>query len=255
MKVIRSIQEFLKVRDGIKSSAIGFVPTMGALHAGHRSLFERSKKEDEVTIASIFVNPTQFNDPKDLKNYPSTYDEDVQMLKEVGVDYLLYPTFDEVYPDQYRYVISEKKLSLNLCGASRPGHFDGVLSVVMKLFNIVRPHRAYFGEKDFQQLTLIKDMTTAFFMNIDVIPCPIVREKDGLAMSSRNMRLSPSERKLAPRFYEILSSPKGLAQIRGSLEESGFKVDYVEDVGSRRYGAVFLGNVRLIDNVEIKNTF
>ncbi len=224
---------------------------MGALHAGHLALVKKSKAENDLTVVSIFVNPTQFNDPNDLKNYPRTMAEDEEKLRSVGADYLLSPEYQELYPDSYRYFVDESEFSQILCGSSRPGHFRGVLSVVMKLLNLVRADRAYFGEKDFQQLKLIEGMVEAFFMKTKIVPCATVREQDGLAMSSRNRRLSAQERELAPAFYRILTTMKSLDEAKAELGRLGFEVDYLEEHVGRRFGAVKLGAVRLIDNVAI----
>lgn len=248
MKIVTSIKEWKIIREKL-SGKIGFVPTMGALHEGHISLVNNSRHANDITVVSIFVNPTQFNDPKDLQAYPRTFEQDAKKLEEAGVDYILSPTFEELYPDNYRYVLSEKKLSLDLCGKSRPGHFDGVLSVVMKLLNIVDAHHAYFGEKDYQQLLLIKGMVEAFFMKTQIVPCPIIRESDGLAMSSRNVRLTPQGRLQAPLFYKELTNAKDCEEVKRNLEKQGFKIDYIEEKMNRRFGAVILDNVRLIDNV------
>lgn len=250
MKIVRNLQEWQKIRSEM-SGSIGFVPTMGALHSGHRSLVERSRRENRLTVVSIFVNPTQFNDPKDFEKYPNTWDADLQMLEECGADYLLSPEFASIYPDQYRYSVDEKELSNRLCGAYRPGHFKGVLTVVIKLLNLARADRAYFGEKDFQQLKLIEGMARAFFMMTEVVACPTVREADGLAMSSRNLRLAGADREKAPLFYKALSSRATLAEMRTVLERAGFEVEYLEEFEGRRFGAVWMGGVRLIDNVAI----
>ncbi|MES3038822.1 MAG: pantoate--beta-alanine ligase [Bdellovibrionota bacterium] len=247
---MRTVKEMQKFRDGFKSS-IGFVPTMGALHAGHGSLLQQAKKENDVVILSIFVNPTQFNNAEDLVKYPKTWDKDVELAQAEGVAAIFFPDYNELYPDQYRYQVTEKEFSRVLCGAHRPGHFDGVLSVVMRLFNIVKPTRAYFGEKDFQQLLLIEGMVKAFFMDVEIRRGATVRESDGLAMSSRNLRLSPQERELAPKLKQILASSKTSAEASTKLAEAGFKVDYVEDREQRRFAAAFLGEVRLIDNVQL----
>jgi pantoate--beta-alanine ligase len=251
MKIVRSIPQWQKIRASLGSMSVGFIPTMGALHAGHRSLVERARFENQVVVSSIFVNPTQFNDPKDFEKYPKTWESDVAQLEKAGCDYLLSPELSEIYPDQYRYLVDEKEFSRLLCGSHRPGHFQGVLSVVMKLLNLVRPDRAYFGEKDYQQLKLIEGMVDAFFMPTQIVPCPTVREPDGLAMSSRNVRLSAAERERAPIFHRSLSSGRSLTEIRSELERSGFEVDYIEEISGRRFGAVKLGEVRLIDNVPV----
>jgi pantoate--beta-alanine ligase len=253
MKIVKSLPEWQTIRAELGSLNIGFVPTMGALHAGHRSLVERSAAETEITVASIFVNPTQFNDTSDFDKYPKTWDADVKLLEAAGCNYLIAPEFSEIYADQYRYSVDEKELSRVLCGAHRPGHFQGVLSVVMKLLNLVRPSSAYFGEKDFQQLKLIEGMVTAFFMQTRIVPCPTVRDPDGLAMSSRNTRLNPEDREKAPLFYRVLTSNASLLEMWKKLEKEGFEVDYLEEMHGRRFGAVKLGGVRLIDNVTVNS--
>lgn len=250
MKIVRSISEWQKLRSSLKGT-VGFVPTMGALHAGHRSLVERSVSENDFTVVSIFVNPTQFNDPADFEKYPKTWDQDVELLEKAGASYLLAPEYSELYADQYRYAISEREESRILCGAHRPGHFDGVLTVVMKLLNLADADRAYFGEKDFQQLKLVEQMARTFFMKTEIVPCAIVREADGLAMSSRNMRLTTEEREKAPLLHRVLKSGKSLDEMRGTLEREGFRVDYLEERWGRRFVAAHLGSVRLIDNVEV----
>lgn len=231
--------------------SLGFVPTMGALHQGHLELVKKAKSECDSVIVSIFVNPTQFNDPKDLQKYPRTLDADLQLLSTVGADAVFYPDAKSMYPDDYHFKISESVLSQDLCGAHRPGHFDGVLTVVMKLFQIVGPSKAYFGEKDFQQLTLIQQMSQAFFLDLQVIPVPTVREPDHLAMSSRNMRLNPEERAKAPLIFKALTESQSDQEAISTLEAAGFRVDYVRTINNRRYAAAFLGDVRLIDNVEL----
>ncbi len=252
-KVITKISEWKEVRntENIKDKLIGFVPTMGALHKGHASLIEKCVKENDVSVVSIFINPTQFNDPNDLRNYPRTFDNDLKLLKAMNVNFLFAPEYKEIYPDNFKYRIVESEFSRKLCGAFRPGHFEGVLTVVMRLFNIIKPHRAYFGEKDYQQLKLIEGMCIAFFLDIEIIPCPIIRDDDGLALSSRNLLLNEEERKLAAKFPELLKSNKSINEIKKSLEHLGFKVDYIEEFEGRRFGAVHIGKVRLIDNVQL----
>lgn len=223
---------------------------MGALHDGHLSLLERARRENDLVVASVFVNPAQFNDPQDLRRYPRPVAEDVRKLESAGADYLLLPSAEDIYPDGYRYRVSETADSAGLCGAFRPGHFDGVLTVVMKLLNLVRPARAYFGEKDYQQYRLIKGMAEAFFLDAEIIPCPTLREPDGLAMSSRNLLLDPEHRELAPELYKALRSKSSPAEIKRRLAALGFKPDYVEERWGRRFAAARLGKVRLIDNVK-----
>jgi pantoate--beta-alanine ligase len=230
--------------------SVGFVPTMGALHAGHRSLLERARAENDRVVLSIFVNPTQFDDPSDLGRYPRTPGADLEAAGSAA-DYALLPDPAEMYPDGYRYRVTERELSAQMEGAFRPGHFDGVLTVVLKLLNIVRPHRAYFGEKDWQQLQLVQGMVRALFLPVEIVPCPTVRDPDGLALSSRNARLSAPGRAAAAAFPRILreaSAPEGAAR---ELGEAGFAVDYVEDRGGTRLGAVRLEGIRLIDNARL----
>lgn len=255
MKVFESLQDWRAWRVTC-GGPLGFVPTMGALHRGHLSLIQHSLAANPVTVASIYVNPTQFNNPEDLKKYPRTTGQDLAMLQDAGVDAVFMPSYTELYPDQYRYKVTESELSQRFCGAHRPGHFDGVLSVVLKLFNIVAPDRAYFGEKDYQQLTLIRGMAEAFLLPVQIVGCATVRDSDGLAMSSRNMRLDRQQRQLAPELYRIISTAKDSSSAVAALGKAGFKVDYVEDfadsAGLRRLAAASLGDVRLIDNVALK---
>jgi pantoate--beta-alanine ligase len=252
IRIFSTPQEMQSYRSALGPQiTVGFVPTMGALHNGHQKLLETARKENNTCILSIFVNPTQFNDPKDLEKYPRTWESDLKIAKQVGIDAIFAPEFSSIYPDNYKYKVSESDLSLRLCGAHRPGHFDGVLTVVMKLFNLVKPHKAYFGEKDYQQLELIQNMTSAFFMDLKIIPIPTIREHDGLAMSSRNVRLTKEERTLAPRLYEVITKSTTSEVAIAELTKLGFKVDYVKDWNQRRIAAAFLGAVRLIDNVKI----
>ncbi len=252
-KVIKKISEWKKIRNSeeLKNKTVGFVPTMGAFHQGHASLIERCLIENNISVVSIFVNPTQFNDPNDLRNYPRTLDSDLKLLEKMNVDYLFYPEYEEIYSDNYRYKIIETDFSKKLCGAFRPKHFEGVLTIVLKLFNIVKPHKAYFGEKDYQQLKLIEGMCKAFFMDIEIVPCPIVRDEDGLALSSRNLLLTNEERMISVNFPKLLKARMPNELIKEELEKLGFKVDYIENLEGRRLGAVHIGKVRLIDNVEL----
>ncbi|PTX91766.1 pantoate--beta-alanine ligase [Opitutus sp. ER46] len=230
--------------------SIGFVPTMGALHAGHEALLARARAENERVVLSIFVNPTQFNDPTDLAKYPRTLEADLALARSY-VDAVLAPEPEELYPDAYRYRVTENELSRRWEGAHRPGHFDGVLTVVLKLFNLVRPTRAYFGEKDWQQLLLVRGMVQALLLPIEVVPCATVREADGLAMSSRNRRLAPADRARAPEFARALRESPDAPTAAARLRAAGFEVDYVEDADGVRMGAVRLGDVRLIDNCRL----
>jgi pantoate--beta-alanine ligase len=256
MNIIKTVQEWrdfratgTSPRTGTQDTT-GFVPTMGALHEGHLSLVDRCRTENKLAVVSIFVNPTQFNNPDDLAKYPSSFEEDCRMLEAAGTDILFAPAAGELYPDDYDIRVSEQTLSRTLCGASRPGHFEGVLTVVLKLLNIISPDRAYFGEKDYQQFLLIEKMTRALFLTTEIIPCPLVRESSGLAMSSRNRRLSPVGRAKASEFFAHLSSGAPVSEIKSALELSGFEVDYIEETHGRIFGAVILESVRLIDNVK-----
>lgn len=251
MKTVQCLKQWQSLRQELTGS-IGFVPTMGNLHAGHQSLVEQSLKENELTVVSLFVNPKQFNNPDDFTHYPRTLDEDLALLESLGVDYCVTPEARELYADNYRYVLSESELSLGGEGESRPGHFDGMLTVVLKLFMLVRPHNSYFGEKDYQQYQLINGMSEALFLGVNVVPCPIVREPSGLAMSSRNNRLSCAERELADRFANIFHQPdKSVKQITDEIIAARIKVDYVSESDRRRFAAVFIGEVRLIDNYQL----
>ena len=194
MEVFTSVKELRARLDGVEPSGIGFVPTMGALHAGHRSLVERARKENATVVVSVFVNPTQFNDKNDLKHYPRTPEADARVLEEAGADFVLMPSVEEIYPEpdtrQFDFGLIDKVME----GATRPGHFNGVAQVVSRLFDIVRPRRAYFGEKDFQQIAVIRAMVEQLGLPIEIVECPIVRGEDGLALSSRNTLLDAPHR-------------------------------------------------------------
>jgi pantoate--beta-alanine ligase len=251
-RVFTSVEEWREFRRTLSACAtIGFVPTMGALHEGHASLLRRARAENDFVALSIYVNSTQFNDPKDLEKYPRTLDSDVALAGAADVDFVIAPTYPQMYPDSYQYRVSEARFSAELCGAHRPGHFDGVLTVVMKFLNFVRPSKAYFGEKDYQQLELIRGMASAFFLETEIVGCPTVRESDGLAMSSRNLNLDPASRAQAGAFPAALRSEISAESARKRLASEGIEVDYIEDRDHRRYGAVRIGGVRLIDNVDI----
>ena len=255
MKVVHTVEECRAAVQAARPAKIGFVPTMGALHAGHASLIERSVEDCGFTVVSVYVNPTQFDNPDDLDKYPLTLDKDVELAASLGADLVFAPGYREIYPDDFSYRIEENAISQVLCGAHRPGHFTGVLTVVMKLLNIVRPDRAYFGEKDYQQFRLIKGMVRAFFLDTEIVPCPIVREADGLALSSRNVNLDCEARGKAPLIHELIAGPDDDQTVRRRLTEAGFRVDYVESRDGRRFAAVRVGEgsreVRLIDNVAI----
>jgi pantoate--beta-alanine ligase len=241
-------ERLAQIRAGV---TLGFVPTMGALHEGHLSLVRRSRAENDRTLVSIYVNPTQFDDATDLTRYPRTLDDDLRLLQGEGAEYVLVPDQDALYPDGFRYRVTERERSTVLEGAHRPGHFDGVLTVVLKLLQIAGAERAYFGEKDWQQLVLVRGMIDAFFLPTMIVGCPTIREEDGLALSSRNRRLAPSDRVKAPLFRRALCASPSSERAACALRAEGFVVDYVEDHDGRRLGAVRLGGIRLIDNVPL----
>jgi pantoate--beta-alanine ligase len=257
------------------SASIGFVPTMGALHEGHLSLVKQAAAETNIVVVSIFVNPTQFNDPKDLERYPRTLDADLKLLEKTGCHLVFAPTVNEIYPEPDTRKFSFGKLETVMEGQHRPGHFNGVAQVVSKLFEIVKPHKAYFGLKDFQQLAIIKNMVAQLKLPVEIVACPIVREKSGLAMSSRNELLSVDERKNAATISETLFKAKELAKEKSVNELKNWifetinknpylTVEYVEIVDDLQLQpiknweenrikvccvAVFCGKIRLIDNI------
>ena len=257
---------------------IGFVPTMGALHQGHLSLIEKAKAENDIVIASIFVNPIQFNNKEDLQKYPRTLEKDAAMLQSIGCDAIFAPSETEMYPEPDTTVFDFGMLDKVMEGKFRPGHFNGVAVVVKRLFEIVKPDNAYFGEKDYQQLQIIKAMVAQKNLAVNIIPYPIVREADGLAMSSRNMRLTEEERTIAPFIHKTLSEAKEKAKQLSPSElttwvlnqiqiQAIMKTEYFEIVDASTLLAItnwndsehaigciaiFLGNVRLIDNILLK---
>lgn len=250
VKIVETVEEWNKIYKELKGKKIGFVPTMGALHKGHMSLVNRSVRENDITVCSIFINHTQFNDKNDLKNYPITLESDIALLEGEKCDYLFLPNREMIYPDDYNYRVTEQTLSKKFCGAHREGHFDGVLTVVLKLLNIIRCENAYFGEKDWQQYYLIKGMAEALFLQCNIIPCTLIREDDGLAYSSRNKLLSKEEREIAPNLYRIITGNKSPEEMKKELTELGFIVDYIDEMDGRLLAAASLGKVRLIDNVQ-----
>lgn len=208
---------------------VGLVPTMGALHAGHASLVERSVKENDITVVSVFLNPTQFDNPADLKRYPRSLDADCRLLESIGADYVFAPTVGDMYPEPDNRHFEFPPVTTVMEGAHRPGHFNGVCQVVSRLFYIVRPDKAYFGEKDWQQIAVVKALVKYLGLGVEIVDCPIIREKDGLAMSSRNNLLSQDERALAPKIYEALNSSLEYAK-KHTVEETMEKV--VSDLNS-----------------------
>jgi pantoate--beta-alanine ligase len=252
MQIYHNLQEWMLVRKNLPSHlSIGFVPTMGNLHMGHSSLLATSSRENDITVASVFVNRTQFNQKDDYNKYPRTLDNDLEQLEKNNIDYCIIPNEQEIYADDFRYQIHETKRSEILEGEFRPGHFTGVLTVVMKLFNLVKPDRCYVGEKDYQQYLLIRDMAKAFFMDIEIISCETIREPGGLALSSRNSRLNQDAHGLADKFASILRDKSSCEEIVTKLDALNIKVEYVKDYNNRRLAAVIIDDVRLIDNVPI----
>ena len=280
MKVISTINELKSMLDECRAAgkSIGLVPTMGALHQGHASLVERSVKENDVTVVSVFVNPTQFNDKNDLKNYPRTLEADCALLEKVGATITFAPTVEEMYPTEDTRQFSFAPIDTVMEGACRPGHFNGVAQIVSKLFYAVEPDKAYFGEKDFQQLAIIREMVRQLDLKLQIVGCPIVREADGLAMSSRNTLLSAEERERALTISRALftslehAKENTLAATKAFVEEiinstPGLELEYYQIVDGNTLQeisewndsdyvvgciALFCGKIRLIDNIKYK---
>ncbi len=273
---IKSLQQ--KIKSLKNGTTIGFVPTMGALHEGHLSLVEKAKKENDIVVVSIFVNPTQFDNADDLKNYPKTIEKDLSLLKSFNCDIVFTPTPEEIYADDIKSEVFDfDGLEFQMEGKFRVGHFDGVGTIVERLFEIVKPHKAYFGEKDYQQFQIVRKMVAKKKLSVQIIACPIHREKDGLAMSSRNIRLTKEHRDAAPFIYKTLKKAKIQFGTKNASEvvkwvENEFKnhpifrLEYVEIADEntllpvetknptkkyRAFIAVFAGNVRLIDNISL----
>jgi pantoate--beta-alanine ligase len=254
--VVRDYQEFKRYRDKLNGD-IGFVPTMGALHDGHLSLIKRAKKENSAVVVSIFVNPTQFLEGEDLDKYPRKDEADKKICQLAGVDILFMPTVDSIYSRDELKILAPKIRGFILEGAKRAGHFDGVLQVVMKLLNIVKPTRAYFGKKDAQQLALIDSMVRDYFMDIEIVPCDIVRDKDGLALSSRNVYLSKSERSRALSLSRALRRAGELVA-KGVLDSKEIKREMekilLKNVDKLEYIAIVNRDFREIERVEVGNS-
>ena len=213
-----------------QGKSVGLVPTMGALHDGHASLVKRSVKDNDVTVVSVFVNPTQFNDKNDLKNYPRTLDSDCALLESCGADYVFAPSVEEMYPTPDTRQFEFPPVSTVMEGKHRPGHFNGVCQVVSRLFYITRPDRAYFGEKDWQQIAVVKAMVRSLQLNVEIVECEIVRESDGLAMSSRNTLLADNERAIAPRIYATLKESIKYAKTHSLTETHDYVVSNINSV-------------------------
>ena len=278
METITNSEELRRALGSRDRSGIGFVPTMGALHAGHRSLVERARRECAPVVVSVFVNPTQFNDKTDLKNYPRTTEADLRLLEEVGADYVFMPSVEEVYPEPDTRTFDFGMIDKVMEGATRPGHFNGVAQVVSRLFDLVKPAKAYFGEKDFQQIAVIREMVRQLRIPVEIIPCPIVRGEDGLALSSRNTLLDTDHRTAAPYIYKVLkaavekshqTTPDQLAAWVTAQVESNplLKVIYFQVVDAATMQqvrtweespaiqgciAVQAGEIRLIDNIKLR---
>lgn len=249
MRVFETLSGWRARRKALEGRGIGFVPTMGALHRGHASLVERCRAENEIVVVSIFVNPSQFNDPRDLERYPRDLDRDLELLERLGTDEVIVPEAREMYPNGYGFRVEPPASDLVLEGVWRPGFLQGVATVVMKLLGLVRADRAYFGEKDYQQLMLVTAMAREFFLPTQIVACPTVREDSGLALSSRNALLSPEARDLAANLFRVLNTAPNCAEAREKLNALGFLVEYVEERWRRRLAAVHLDGVRLIDNI------
>ena len=278
METITNSEDLRRALGSRDRSGIGFVPTMGALHAGHRSLVERARRECATVVVSVFVNPTQFNDKTDLKNYPRTPEADLRLLEEVGADYVFMPSVEEVYPEPDTRTFDFGMIDKVMEGATRPGHFNGVAQVVSRLFDLVKPAKAYFGEKDFQQIAVIREMVRQLRIPVEIIPCPIVRGEDGLALSSRNTLLDTDHRTAAPYIYKVLkaavekshqTTPDQLAAWVTAQVESNplLKVIYFQVVDAATMQqvrtweespaiqgciAVQAGDIRLIDNIKLR---
>lgn len=278
METITNSEELRRALGSRDRSGIGFVPTMGALHAGHRSLVERARRECATVVVSVFVNPTQFNDKTDLKNYPRTPEADLRLLEEVGADYVFMPSVEEVYPEPDTRTFDFGMIDKVMEGATRPGHFNGVAQVVSRLLDLVKPAKAYFGEKDFQQIAVIREMVRQLRIPVEIIPCPIVRGEDGLALSSRNTLLDTDHRTAAPYIYKVLkaavekshqTTPDQLAAWVTAQVESNplLKVIYFQVVDAATMQqvrtweespaiqgciAVQAGDIRLIDNIKLR---
>jgi pantoate--beta-alanine ligase len=278
MKSVNTIAELRAYLQEVDAAGVGFVPTMGALHAGHRSLVERARKECQTVVVSVFVNPTQFNDKTDLRNYPRTPEKDLALLTEAGADIVFMPSVEEIYPEPDTRQFDFGEIDKVMEGTTRPGHFNGVAQVVSRLFDIVQPAIAYFGEKDFQQIAVIKAMNSQLGIEVEIVECPIIRDSDGLALSSRNTLLDEAHRKAAPQIYATIKqaaersktmTPAELKEwVVAEIERGGLmEVIYFQAVDAlslqevaawseseRIQGciAVQAGAIRLIDNVKIK---
>lgn len=280
MRVVKTISELKSLISGYKqeNKTVGLVPTMGALHAGHKSLVDRARKENAIVVVSVFVNPTQFNNKQDLATYPRTEERDCALLEAAGCDVVFMPAVEEVYPEPDNRQFDLGAVAEVMEGAHRPGHFNGVAQIVSKLFGFVEPDRAYFGEKDFQQIAVIRKMVQLEGFKLQIVACPIKREDDGLALSSRNVRLTAEQRQLAPNIYRVLKESCNFAKSHTVAETEKFVVDSLNALPQMEVEyysivdaltmqpvsdwadadsitgciTVYCGEVRLIDNIAYK---
>lgn len=280
MRVVKTISELKSLISGYKqeNKTVGLVPTMGALHAGHKSLVDRARKENDIVVVSVFVNPTQFNNKQDLATYPRTEERDCALLEAAGCDVVFMPAVEEVYPEPDNRQFDLGAVAEVMEGAHRPGHFNGVAQIVSKLFGFVEPDRAYFGEKDFQQIAVIRKMVQLEGFKLQIVVCPIKREDDGLALSSRNVRLTAEQRQLAPNIYRVLKESCNFAKSHTVAETEKFVVDSLNALPQMEVEyysivdaltmqpvsdwadadsitgciTVYCGEVRLIDNIAYK---
>lgn len=280
MRVVKTISELKSLISGYKqeNKTVGLVPTMGALHAGHKSLVDRARKENDIVVVSVFVNPTQFNNKQDLATYPRTEERDCALLEAAGCDVVFMPAVEEVYPEPDNRQFDLGAVAKVMEGAHRPGHFNGVAQIVSKLFGFVEPDRAYFGEKDFQQIAVIRKMVQLEGFKLQIVACPIKREDDGLALSSRNVRLTAEQRQLAPNIYRVLKESCNFAKSHTVAETEKFVVDSLNALPQMEVEyysivdaltmqpvsdwadadsitgciTVYCGEVRLIDNIAYK---
>lgn len=280
MRVVKTISELKSLISGYKqeNKTVGLVPTMGALHSGHKSLVDRARKENDIVVVSVFVNPTQFNNKQDLATYPRTEERDCALLEAAGCDVVFMPAVEEVYPEPDNRQFDLGAVAEVMEGAHRPGHFNGVAQIVSKLFGFVEPDRAYFGEKDFQQIAVIRKMVQLEGFKLQIVACPIKREDDGLALSSRNVRLTAEQRQLAPNIYRVLKESCNFAKSHTVAETEKFVVDSLNALPQMEVEyysivdaltmqpvsdwadadsitgciTVYCGEVRLIDNIAYK---
>lgn len=280
MRVVKTISELKSLISGYKqeNKTVGLVPTMGALHTGHKSLVDRARKENDIVVVSVFVNPTQFNNKQDLATYPRTEERDCALLEAAGCDVVFMPAVEEVYPEPDNRQFDLGAVAEVMEGAHRPGHFNGVAQIVSKLFGFVEPDRAYFGEKDFQQIAVIRKMVQLDGFKLQIVACPIKREDDGLALSSRNVRLTAEQRQLAPNIYRVLKESCNFAKSHTVAETEKFVVDSLNALPQMEVEyysivdaltmqpvsdwadadsitgciTVYCGEVRLIDNIAYK---